>query len=191
MTPQKRRQGVSRRAYATSRGVSERAIRKHLTSGLLAPAVLGDGSLDAGRADSILTSRLSRPSGPPPALADARKRKLLIQTVILADEVAELRGGLAPPADVARLERALFAAAAQILAEMVLPLGPALAGLAPHAAFANVDGAVYDALMLLSEADLVWEVPLGAGEAGGGCGGRHHTSRRNGRRRARRQQSSS
>jgi hypothetical protein len=142
-------------------------VRKHCRSGLLRPAVNPDGTLNPDKADAILSTQLTRPGGPPPALADARKRKLLIQVVVLADEVAELRGGLVPPADVVALERALFAAAAQILGEMILPLGAELAGAPAHTAFTKLDAATFDALTALSEADLVWTAPLGAGEGAG------------------------
>jgi hypothetical protein len=156
---------LSLRKYAAHRGVDERSVRKHVQSGLLTPALTPDRKIMSDVADVILVKELTRPSGPPPALADARKRKLLIQTVILADEVLDLRAGLVPPADVRALERATFTAAAEILAKMIVPLALSLAGAPPHAAFTKLEAATFDALTMFSAADIVGEVPLGAGEA--------------------------
>ena len=52
--------GVSRRAYARSRNISEATVRKYVAEGKLAQAVLPDGTIDPERADQLLASSISR-----------------------------------------------------------------------------------------------------------------------------------
>ena len=57
--------GVSRRAYAKSRGISEAVVRKYLTQGKLTDALLPDGTLDAEKADRLLASSITRDRAQP------------------------------------------------------------------------------------------------------------------------------
>src|SRR5687768_14105582 len=97
--PRPRTLGLSRRAYARARGVDESTVREHVASGLLKPALLPDGSIDAALADALLAKGRTRGERTAPDLAGARRRKLAAQVALLADEVAEREGNLVPLAE--------------------------------------------------------------------------------------------
>ena len=148
--------GLSRRKYASTRGVTENAVRKHLASGALLPALLPDNTLDVERADAILAASVTRGAEVPGPLADARQRKLRAQTTALADKVRTLRDSLVPPADVKAVMREAWLFCARHLGTLV-PHGARLAGAAPAAAYKDLDGAVFDALTYLTTTDIMGE----------------------------------
>ena len=90
---QTRGHGLSRRAYAAQAGVSEATVRKHLRSGLLRPALLPNGNIDAAKADELLARQRTRGTVSA-ALSDARRRKLAAQVALLADEIARRQKNL-------------------------------------------------------------------------------------------------
>lgn len=118
--------GLSRRQYAKRRGVSESVIRRHIASGLLAPAVRADDTLDVAKADELLTQNLIRRKAPPAALRTAMTRRLRAKVAILRDEVNEMAGSYVPAADV----RALVMSDLQVVANHLRCLVDA----APHVA---------------------------------------------------------
>lgn len=91
--------GISRRAFARTRGISEAAVRAHIKSGTLADAILPDGTIDASKADKLLAAANTRPKpGRTPAvLASARQRRVRAQARDLQDEVYDLERHLIPP----------------------------------------------------------------------------------------------
>ena len=90
---QTRSHGLSRRAYAAQAGVSEATVRKHLRSGLLRPALLPNGKIDATKADELLARQRTRGTVSA-ALSDARRRKLAAQVALLTDEVVRRQESL-------------------------------------------------------------------------------------------------
>jgi hypothetical protein len=91
--------GISRRAYARTRGISEAAVRAAVKSGVLASAVLPNGTIDAAKADKLLAAANTRPKPgrTPPVLASARQRRLRAQARDLQDEEHELSLALVNP----------------------------------------------------------------------------------------------
>src|SRR6478609_5250468 len=101
MTKAKQWQGISLAAYARARNVTRPAIAKHLSSGLLRPALYSDGTLDARLADTILAKKLTRAKvnlPPPASIAEARERKARATLLLLADEIDEIESDLVRPA---------------------------------------------------------------------------------------------
>jgi len=154
--PQPRTLGLSRRAYARARGVDESTVREHIASGLLAPALLADGSLDAALADALVAKGRTRGRGAAPDLAGARRRKLAAQVALLADEVAERRGNLVPLAEAKRVATEMLHRLAWGLRPLVTQ-APALAGHDSATAFTLLTKDVHDVLTRLSETPVVAE----------------------------------
>ncbi len=98
--------GMTDTAYGRSRGTTGAAIRKHRSSGLLRPAILADGSIDAAVADMLLADGLTKGTKPPPTLADARKRKAAAQVALLQDELDGLLEQLVRPEAAAEVTHA-------------------------------------------------------------------------------------
>jgi hypothetical protein len=145
--------GLTRRAYARQRGVSEGAIRKHLASGLLAPALLADGSLDPARADALLARQRTR-GVVSAALSEARRRKLAAQVALLADEIAQRQENLCRRDEVDEAIRAILREIARGL-RPILDGIPELAGADARTAFAVLTDSVHTTLQALSEAEIV------------------------------------
>jgi hypothetical protein len=154
--PQPRTAGLSRRAYARARGVDESTVREHIASGLLKPALLPDGSIDAAAADALLAKGRTRGRGTTTDLAGARRRKLAAQVALLADEVAERDGNLVPVAEAKRVAAEILRRLAWGLRPLVAQ-APALAGRDSATAFALLTESVHEILTGLSETPVVAE----------------------------------
>jgi hypothetical protein len=137
------------------RGVDERAIRKHVKSGLLAEALTPNRKIIADVADRILATALTKAPDVPPVLADARKRKLVAQVAAIEDEVAAIRNSLIEAGAVRACERAIALFFAESFGPLV-KLGSGLAGVAPPAAFAKLTDAVHDTLTAIATADITF-----------------------------------
>lgn len=144
-------QGISRRELARRRGVDEKAIRLHIASGLLAPALMPDGSLDPYEANRLLDDNLTQ--GPQVAddVALAKARLLRATTALLQDDITRLRASLVEVADwqaFLRREGAFIAGCCRAVPEA---LAPAVAGLSPQDALPILRAAVRDLLEALSQ----------------------------------------
>jgi len=150
--------GVSRRAYARSRNISEATVRKYVAEGKLAQAVLPDGTLDAERADQLLASSIVRGNALPVALVTARIRKLRVQVQSLHDEVSELQRKVLPP-DVAasmvgELDYHLVTRHIRPIAERV---APAVAGRQAEAAHVVLRDAIIDLLETITSSAPIFD----------------------------------
>lgn len=141
--------GLSRRAYAKARGVDEKAVRLHIESGLLKPAILPDGSLNAGLADVLLSTGTVKGPASAPDLADARRRKLAAQVALLQDEIAERRASLVTIVDRDKLVRTMVLEVARRSAAIVKHAGKA-AGLPVVEAASVMTDRVHELLTELS-----------------------------------------
>lgn len=120
---------LSRRAYAARSGVSDRAIRKHIASGVLAPAVLPNGLLDAELADQLLERNLTKPkNGAPLVLATAKQRRARAVVQDLLDQVRELRRSLIAPDLAETRANEATASAWRIAREWPARIAPTVAG---------------------------------------------------------------
>ncbi len=92
---------LSRRAYGRTRNLSEAVVRRHIASGLLAPAVdPATNLIDADKADQLLLQNVTRKPAKkvPPVLRVARQRHRLAIAHDLDDQVGDLELVLIPPA---------------------------------------------------------------------------------------------
>jgi hypothetical protein len=149
-TAERRTSGLSRREYAKRRGVSPTTIRRHVLSGLLAPALLPDDSIDATLADQILAKNLTRGAGAIPGLEAARRRKLLVEIALLTDELDALRSERVLPIVELEFLRSFYALVARNSARVVAD-GAMLAGKEPREAFAVLTESVYATLTTIAE----------------------------------------
>lgn len=83
--------GLSGRAYARSRNISEAAVRKYLRSGVLASAVMEDGSIDPIKADAALKAARTRGKSVPVPLQAARSRRERALALRDTHELAKIR----------------------------------------------------------------------------------------------------
>jgi hypothetical protein len=91
--------GLSRRAYAKSRHIDEGTVRKHLKSGVLAEALLPDGTIDPQRADELLKAARTKGKTVSIPLATAKLNKEAVLAIKDARVVAELERNLVRPDD--------------------------------------------------------------------------------------------
>ncbi len=145
----RRSSGMSRRGYAERRGVSDATVRRHLTSGLLAPALLPDDTIDADLADAILARSLTRSSAIP-AVDAARKRKLAAEIAMLQDEVTTLIDERVSPAAAREFVRDLLTLCAK-QSIGVVDAGAGLAGHVPVDCFTTLTEAVFTSLTAIAE----------------------------------------
>ncbi|MBN9348467.1 MAG: phage terminase large subunit family protein [Devosia sp.] len=143
--------GVSRRAYAKSRKISEATVRKYLDQGKLSDALLPDGTLDAEKADRLLAASITR-DHQPVELKAAKARRLRAKVRRLGDEVRDLEKSLVR-ADrvgaVARVASLIVADTLGPIAERMAPIIAEMNGKDAHLALRN---AVSDALEVISSA---------------------------------------
>jgi hypothetical protein len=143
--------GISRRAYARRRGVSEASIRKHIANGVLAPAVLPDDTIDPDHADRLLAETVTRGAAVPVELKTARARRLRASTALTHDNVAELRRSSITIADAAPMIIAESRRVAARLRRIPDAVADRIAGQEPEAVVPIIRDAVHAALSDLSE----------------------------------------
>jgi hypothetical protein len=121
---------LSRRGYARSRNISEATVRKHITSGLLAPAVLPNKLIDAERADALLAGSITRPKAKkvPAVLAAAKARHQRAIARDVFDQLSELREALISPALAERSVNGSTASAWAIARAWPAEVAPTVAG---------------------------------------------------------------
>lgn len=142
--------GVSRRAYARSRRISEAVVRKYLTQGKLTDALLPDGTLDAEKADQLLASSITRDRAQPVELRTAKARHLRAKVRRLGDEVRDLERSLVHADRVGPIASAVGLIVADNLrpiAERMAPITSGMNGRDAHLALRN---AVSDSLEIIS-----------------------------------------
>lgn len=120
--------GISRRQYSKIRGISESAVRHHIARGVLAPAVLADGTIDAHKADELLKTHLTRAKVVPVALTTAKTRRLRAIVRKLGDEVYALNHSLVRPDDAAARMKRSNALIARCMKKLPVALAPLVAG---------------------------------------------------------------
>jgi len=142
--------GISRRAYARRRGVSEASIRKHIANGVLAPAVMPDDSIDPDRADRLLAETVTRGAAVPVELKTARARRLRASTALTHDQVAELRRSSITIADAAPMIIADSRSVAGRLRQLPNTVATRVAGQPPEVVVPIIRDAIHAALTDLS-----------------------------------------
>jgi hypothetical protein len=143
--PHSAQQGISRREYSRRRGVDEKAIRKHIESGVLAAAVRPDGKIDPDVADALLAACKTGGASVPSGLVKARTRKLAAGVALLQDELAEIEATALPAIGVAAVTKDIFLQMARVVWP-IATMASRLAGLTPAAAMAALDDEVRDRL---------------------------------------------
>ncbi len=145
---------LSRRGYAKSRHISEAAVRKHIASGLLAPAVLSNGLIDAERADALLADSITRPKVKkvPVVLATARQRRLRAQARDLLDQLDALKRSLVPAKKAMEVVDAQFQVAIDVLKPWPARIAPTVAGKPAAEAVRLLKAGVHDTLQEMQDA---------------------------------------
>lgn len=142
--------GVSRRAYAKSRGVSEAVVRKYLTQGKLSDALLPDGTLDPEKADQLLAASITRDRAQPVELRAAKARRLRAQVRRLGDDVRDLERSLVPADRVGPIATAVGLIVADNLRPLAERTAPMIAGMSGKDAHLALRNGVSDALATIS-----------------------------------------
>ena len=144
------RTGVSRRAYAKSRRISEAVVRKYLAQGKLSDALLPDGTLDAEKADRLSPPPSHEIGHQPVELRTAKARRLRAQVRRLGDEVRDLEKSLVHSDRV----RPIASIVGRIVADNLRPIAermaPIIAGMNGKDAHLALRNAVSDALEIIS-----------------------------------------
>ncbi|MBI4923083.1 MAG: hypothetical protein HY834_15170, partial [Devosia nanyangense] len=142
--------GVSRRAYAKSRGISEAVVRKYLTQGKLSDALLPDGTLDAEKADRLLASSITRDRAQPVELRAAKARRLRALVRRLGDDVRDLEKSLVRADRVRPIASVVGLIVADNLRSIAERMAPIIAGMNGKDAHLALRNAVSDALEIIS-----------------------------------------
>ncbi|MEO7222498.1 MAG: hypothetical protein ABIY37_08500, partial [Devosia sp.] len=142
--------GVSRRAYAKSRKMSEAVVRKYLTQGKLSDALLPDGTLDAEKADQLLASSITRDRNQPVELRAGKARRLRAQALRLGDEVQDLERSLVQADRVRPIASVVGLIVADSLRPIAERMAPIIAGMNGKDAHLALRNAVSDALEIIS-----------------------------------------
>ena len=142
--------GVSRRAYAKSRRISEATVRKYLNQGKLGDALLPDGTLDAQKADRLLASSITQGRAQPVELRAAKARRLRAQVRRLGDEVRGLQRSLVHTQRVGPIASVGGLIVANILRPLGERMAPLIAGMNGKDAHQALRNAVYASLENIS-----------------------------------------
>lgn len=147
--------GISRRAYAKRRSVTEAAIRKRIADGTLAKALTTDGRIDPDVADRLLAEGTTAGAGTAGGLSEARRRKTAAAVALLCDEVAAFEGSVVSRQDADIVTRRLSLMVAKRLLQIPADIAATVAGKQPAIAAGVIDDAVFTALTEISEAKIV------------------------------------
>jgi hypothetical protein len=142
--------GISRRAYAKQRGISESMVRKYIAQGTLTPQA--DGTVDPEAADRELANTVTRGQAEPVVLRTARQRHLRAKVRQLQDRIDRLRRQLIRPEDA----RAICAEQHRFIAARFRQMpgdARALAGMSPTKAVRAMKDIIADALEYLETND--------------------------------------
>jgi len=155
-------EGISRRELARRQGISESAVRRHIDSGALVGAVLGDGSLHPEKAVEALSGVVTHAKLVPVALTNARTRRLRVQVRKLMDEVADLRASTIAPEDATEMLSEQIGIVATAL-RTIPDAAAALAGRSAAEALPLLRGIIHEALQAnadTEEDDDWWNDPI-------------------------------
>lgn len=143
-------QGISRRELARRLGVDREVIRRRIESGLLAPAVLPDDSLDPAIAMRILKAASARGKLVPDELRAAKLRRLRAQTGLIHDETTAFRTSLTTTA---QWENIMYSEKQTIRRILTAIRTARVAGLTSQDARPVLADRIREALVELSEID--------------------------------------
>jgi len=150
MAKKSHKSGISRRAYAKRRGVSDAAIRRRIADGTLADAILPDGTVDPDKCDALLAAGTTAGHRVSSDLATARRRKLAAGNALLADEIRMSEESTVPRVEADQAELAACRRIAQHLYKIAADAAPSVAGRPPAIAAATLQRFVRDALLDIS-----------------------------------------
>lgn len=150
MTTHLRTAGLSIRAYARETDRSEATVRLAIREGRLSSALLPSGKIDRAKADAAF-ARNTRGSKPPSGLNDARRRKLLAQCRLLADEIAATEATLVEPNAAKALVQSMSCQVAAAFLALPMPLARRVHGMEQTEAAAAVSDTVRSVLEDLSQ----------------------------------------
>lgn len=151
MSTQFAAEGISRRAYAKRRHVTEAAIRKRIADGTLGDAVLVDGRIDPDVADRLLAENTTAGDRSPPGLSAARRRKGAAAIALLRDEVEALERSHMPRDLADHTTRRLSLIVATRLLRIADDIAADVVGKPARTAADIIDKAVFAALTEISE----------------------------------------